>query len=163
MIILRLNLRNSSMGFNSKGSPFCFVSWYFYCLNFKAINISILNVNQLFVTETFENAAGHWSGILFTNGVCLCHWQKYFRISSFHNFVFLLFFTFFIYPGHLAQRQITNFMLLVSYFRRFLLRTFTVDRYNCSKSETPILLTSNNLLNETDENCPKNRLLLDLF
>ena len=39
------NLRNSGAGFSLKTSPFCFVSWYFYRLNFKTINISILNVN----------------------------------------------------------------------------------------------------------------------
>ena len=33
------------MGLNSKPSPFCFVSWYFHCLNLKTINISILIVN----------------------------------------------------------------------------------------------------------------------
>ena len=33
------------MDLSSKTSPFCFVCWYFYCLKFKTINISILIVN----------------------------------------------------------------------------------------------------------------------
>ena len=42
------------MGSNSKDRPPILLRFLmFYCLNFKAINISILNVNLLFVTGNY--------------------------------------------------------------------------------------------------------------
>ena len=156
MIILRLNLRNSIMGSNSKDSPPILLRFLmFYCLNFKAINISILNVNLLFVTGNYWNfRERNWKLIRNSlyESACVTD-RNILEILSFHTFVFSFIFSiyFFISPDHLAQRQITNYILLPSYFQRSLLRTLTVNRSNCSESETPISLTNNNFLNETDE------------
>ena len=52
------NLRNSSAGFSSKIKTFCLFTRYFYFLNFKIINIAIVNVNMTnkkpVPTETYK-------------------------------------------------------------------------------------------------------------
>lgn len=45
---------NSSVGV-AQNQSILFRSWYLYCLSFKTINISILNVNPVNQKETFRD------------------------------------------------------------------------------------------------------------
>ena len=70
VFISRFKSKGASAGFSLKISSFCLVFLYFLCLNFKSIQISILNVNkvnkrQLFGPGNYQDLRKGGRGLIF--------------------------------------------------------------------------------------------------